>query len=256
MGSARWWTASSRSRKRAPPSSTWRARATSARSWSGWTYPGPMRLPRALGLVGLALVLAHGCAKRGPLVAFLGDSLTSGWKLPESQAYPAQLQRALRQQGRPIRVINAGVSGDTVAQGLKRLPALLRRRPDVLVVALGINDGLRGLPPETTEGGLRQILTLAQAARVCVLLCGFRIPPRFGEEHARGFGAIYPRLAAEFRVPLVPVLLEGVAGPPSPHYSHRPPPPPPGPKSRGQKRRTPPGPFPAPGRRHPTPLTA
>src|SRR6266536_5398602 len=145
-----------------------------------------MRLPRALGLVGLALVLAHGCAKRGPLVAFLGDSLTSGWKLPESQAYPAQLQRALRQQGRPIRVINAGVSGDTVAQGLKRLPALLRRRPDVLVVALGINDGLRGLPPETTEGGLRQILTLAQAARVCVLLCGFRIPPRFGEEHARG----------------------------------------------------------------------
>jgi acyl-CoA thioesterase-1 len=178
-----------------------------------------MRLPRALGLVGLALALAHGCAKRGPLVAFLGDSLTSGWKLPESQAYPAQLQRALRQQGRPIRVINAGVSGDTVAQGLKRLPALLRRRPDVLVVALGINDGLRGLPPETTEGGLRQILTLAQAARVCVLLCGFRIPPRFGEEHARGFGAIYPRLAAEFRVPLVPVLLEGVAGQPSLNYS-------------------------------------
>src|SRR6266545_4677799 len=165
MGSARWWTASSRSRKRAPPSSTWRARATSARSWSGWTDPGPMRLPRALGLVGLALALAHGCAKRGPLVAFLGDSLTSGWKLPESQAYPAQLQRALRQQGRPIRVINAGVSGDTVAQGLKRLPALLRRRPDVLVVALGINDGLRGLPPETAERGLRQILTLAPVRR-------------------------------------------------------------------------------------------
>jgi acyl-CoA thioesterase-1 len=152
-------------------------------------------------------------------VAFLGDSLTSGWKLPESQAYPAQVQRALRQKGRPIRVSNAGVSGDTVAQGLKRLPAVLRRRPDVLVVALGINDGLRGLPPETTEHGLRQILTLAQAARVRVLLCGFRIPPRFGEEHARGFGAIYPRLAAEFRVPLVPFLLEGVAGEPSLNYS-------------------------------------
>ncbi|PYQ22473.1 MAG: arylesterase [Acidobacteria bacterium] len=178
-----------------------------------------MRLPRVLGLVGLALALAQGCSRRSPLVAFLGDSLTSGWRLPESQAYPAQVQRELRQKGRPLRVINAGVSGDTVAQGLKRLPALLRRRPDVLVVALGINDGLRGLPPETTERGLRQILTLAQAARVRVLLCGFRIPPRFGEEHARAFGAIYPRLAGEFRVPLVPLLLEGVAGQPSLHYA-------------------------------------
>ena len=92
-------------------------------------------------------------------MAFLGDSLTSGWKLPESQAYPALVQRALRAKGRKVRVLNAGVSGDTVAQGLKRLPAVLRREPDVLVVALGINDGLRGLPPEATEVGLRQIVT-------------------------------------------------------------------------------------------------
>lgn len=174
---------------------------------------------RALGLLGLALALTSGCSRRGPLVAFLGDSLTSGWKLPQSQAYPAHVQRALREKGRPIRVINAGVSGDTVAQGLKRLPALLRRRPHVLVVALGINDGLRGLPPETTEAGLRQILTLALAARSRVLLCGFRIPPGLDAERARRFAAIYPRLAAEFRVPLVPFLLEGVAGQPSLNYS-------------------------------------
>jgi acyl-CoA thioesterase-1 len=114
-----------------------------------------------------------------------------------------------------VRVLNAGVSGDTVAQGLKRLPAVLRRRPDVLVVALGVNDGLRGLPPEVTEVGLRQILTLARGARVRVLLAGFRIPARHGEEHAHHFGEIYPRLAAEFRVPLVPYLLEGVAGQPA-----------------------------------------
>ena len=174
-----------------------------------------MRWPRALGLVGLALSLAPGCSKRGPLVAFLGDSLTSGYKLPESQAYPAHVQRALRAKGRNVRVLNAGVNGDTVAQGLKRLPAVLRRKPDVLVVALGINDGLRGLPPEVTEVGLRQILTLAQGARVRVLLAGLRIPARHGEDHARRFGEIYPRLAAEFRVPLVPDLLEGVAGQPA-----------------------------------------
>jgi len=180
--------------------------------------PGPLGRIGALGLLGLTLALTSGCARRPPLVAFLGDSLTSGWKLPESQAYPAHVQRALREKGRPIRVVNAGVSGETVAQGLKRLPALLRRRPDVLVVALGINDGLRGLSPETTEDGLRQILTLALSARARVLLCGFRIPPG-ADERARRFAAIYPRLAAEFRVPLVPFLLEGVAGQPALNYS-------------------------------------
>ena len=178
-----------------------------------------MRWPRALGLVGLALSLSPGCSKRGPLVAFLGDSLTSGYKLPESQAYPAHVQRALRAKGRNVRVLNAGVNGDTVAQGLKRLPAVLRRKPDVLVVALGINDGLRGLPPEVTEVGLRQILTLAQGAQVRVLLAGFRIPARHGEEQARRFGEIYPRLAAEFRVPLVPDLLDGVAGQPALNFN-------------------------------------
>lgn len=177
------------------------------------------RSPPVLGLLGLALLVVPGCGRRDPVVAFLGDSLTSGWKLPASQAFPAHVQRALRQKGRRIRVINAGVSGDSVAQGLKRLPAVLRRRPDVLVVALGINDGLRGQPPEVTEDGLRQILTRARAAGARILLCGLRIPSRHGEAHARRFAAIYPRLAAELRVSLVPFLLEGVAGQPSLNYS-------------------------------------
>jgi acyl-CoA thioesterase I len=172
----------------------------------------------ALAPLGLLSALPGGCSKRGPLVAFLGDSLTSGWKLPESQAYPALVQRALRAKGREVRVLNAGVSGDTAAQGLKRLPAVLRRKPDVLVVALGINDGLRGMPPEVTEAGLRQILVRAQAAHVRVLLAGLRISASHGDEHARRFGEIYPRLAAELRVPLVPFLLEGVAGQPALNY--------------------------------------
>jgi len=154
-----------------------------------------------------------GCAGGGPLVAFLGDSLTSGWKLPSSQAYPAVLARLLGQKDRPVRILNAGVSGETAGEAGQRLPAVLRRAPDVLVVTLGINDGLRGLPIDATETALREIVERARAAPVRVLLVGMRIPPgKYGEEYARRFGDIYPRLAAEYKVALVPFLLEGVAG--------------------------------------------
>ncbi len=170
---------------------------------------------------GTALVLSWlfaeaGCTGEGPLVAFLGDSLTSGWKLPASEAYPALVGRRLGEKRHPVRVLNAGVSGETAAEGARRLPALLRERPDVLVVALGINDGLRGLPTDDTESALRQIVESACTAGARVLLVGMRIPPSGprGEDYARRFGAIYPRLAAEYRVPLVPFLLEGVAGRP------------------------------------------
>jgi acyl-CoA thioesterase-1 len=172
---------------------------------------------RLLGL--LALAVSTGCPlfagrAEGPLVAFLGDSLTSGWKLPPEQAYPARVQRALRERGRPIRVLNAGVSGDTVAQGGERLEGVLRQRPDVLVVALGINDGLRGLPLAAVETNLRDIVGRARQEGVRVLLAGMRIPPGRDPEYARRFGEIYERLAADYRLPLVPFLLEGVAGRP------------------------------------------
>jgi acyl-CoA thioesterase-1 len=161
----------------------------------------------------MGLALSAACERgQGPLVAFLGDSLTSGWKLPVEQAYPACLQRSLRQRGRPIRVLNAGVSGDTVAQGGERLSGVLGQKPDVLVVALGINDGLRGLPLGQVETNLRDIVERAARARVRVLLVGMRIPPGRDPEYSRRFGQIYPQLAADYRIPLVPFLLEGVAG--------------------------------------------
>jgi len=161
-----------------------------------------------------------GCAGKGPLVAFLGDSLTSGWELPAAQAYPAVLGRILREKNRPVRILNAGVSAETATKGARRLPAVLRQEPDVLVVALGINDGLRGLPLHDTEAALRGIVESARAAGVRVLLVGMRIPPGpHGEAYARRFGEIYPRLAAEYRVPLVPFLLDGVAGRADLNYS-------------------------------------
>lgn len=149
----------------------------------------------------------------GPLVAFLGDSLTSGWKLTEEEAYPALVGRTLTERGRPIRVLNAGISGERAAQGLARLSGVLEHHPDVLVVALGINDALHGDPLEGTEAALRQVLEQGRASGCLLVLVGFRIPDqRHGAEYARRFGQMYPSLAAEYKVALVPDLLAGVAG--------------------------------------------
>jgi acyl-CoA thioesterase I len=146
-----------------------------------------------------------------PRVVFLGDSLTAGLGLDEDQAYPAVVERELREEGLSVQVINAGVSGDTSAGGLSRLGWLLGQRPDVIVVGLGANDGLRALPLAETEKNLREIIRRSQAAGARVLLLGMRIPPNYGP-YADDFAALYPRLAQELDVPFVPFLLEGVGG--------------------------------------------
>jgi len=146
-----------------------------------------------------------------PLVVFLGDSLTAGLGLDENQAYPALLGQQLNQEGKAVRVVNAGVSGDTTAGGLSRLNWLLGQHPDVLVVGLGANDGLRGLPLTEIELNLREIVRRSQAAGARVLLLGMRIPPNYGP-YADQLAAIYPKLAKELNVPLVPFLLDKVGG--------------------------------------------
>jgi acyl-CoA thioesterase-1 len=148
----------------------------------------------------------------GALVAFLGDSLTAGWNLDEEQAYPALVEQELRSEGRPIRVLNAGVSGDTSAGALRRLGWVLKQKPDVVVVAIGANDGLRGLDLAALESNVREILADVAASGSRALLVGMKIPPSLGPDYARRFESIYPRLARERHVPLVPFLLEGVAG--------------------------------------------
>ena len=147
-----------------------------------------------------------------PLVVFLGDSLTAGYGLGGEQAYPALVEKRLQEEGIPIEALNAGVSGDTTAGGLARLDWLLSQKPDVVVVGLGGNDGLRGLPLEQAEHNLREIVRRSKAAGARVLLLGMQIPPNYGPEYARGFSDMYPRLAKEMDVPLVPFLLEGVGG--------------------------------------------
>jgi acyl-CoA thioesterase-1 len=147
-----------------------------------------------------------------PLVVCLGDSLTAGYGLAADQAWPALVESTLRAEGRRLRVLNAGVSGDTTAGGLSRLRWLLKQDPDLLVVALGGNDGLRGLPVESTRANLAGIIDGAREAGVEVLLLGMRMPPNLGPDYTRDFERVYTELADELDVRLVPFLLEGVAG--------------------------------------------
>ena len=148
-------------------------------------------------------------------LVFLGDSLTAGLGLPLEQSFPSLIEARLRAGHRPWKVVNAGVSGDTTAGGLARLDWVYKQKVDVLVVALGANDGLRGIPVSDTEKNLRAILRRARKEGSRVLLAGLRLPDNFGPEAQVRFAEIYPRLASEFHVPLVPFLLEGVAMDPS-----------------------------------------
>jgi len=147
-----------------------------------------------------------------PRVVFLGDSLTAGMGVDAEEAFPALIGETLEKEKLPIQVVNAGVSGDTTAGGLRRLDWLLKQKPDVIVVGLGGNDGLRGVEPAASEQNLREIVTKSRNAGADVLLLGMLIPPNYGPEYTRQFREIYPRIARELNVPLVPFVLEGVGG--------------------------------------------
>jgi acyl-CoA thioesterase I len=148
-----------------------------------------------------------------PRVVCLGDSLTAGLGLASTdQAYPALLEGRLKAAGFDYQVINAGVSGDTSAGGLRRLEWSLQGDVRVLIVALGANDGLRGLPPSELQSNLDTIASTAQKRHVRVLLLGMEAPPNFGAAYTRDFRAVYRQVAADRDVPLVPFFLEGVAG--------------------------------------------
>jgi acyl-CoA thioesterase-1 len=147
-----------------------------------------------------------------PRVVALGDSLTAGYGLLESQAFPALLQRRIEQEGYAFDVVNAGVSGDTSAGGLRRLDWALEGDVRVLILALGANDGLRGLPIAEMKQNLSTIIDRAREKNVVVLLAGMEAPPNYGPEYVQSFRAAYREVAAAKRVLFIPFLLEGVAG--------------------------------------------
>jgi acyl-CoA thioesterase-1 len=149
-----------------------------------------------------------------PAIVALGDSLTSGHRLSRSQAYPALLQDELRRAGLAFRVINHGVNGDTTARALRRVEAALAEQPRILIVALGANDGLRGVPIPDVRANLERIITTAQDRGVSVLLVGMEALPIYGWQYTIDFHNLFRDLAARHRVPLVPFMLNGVIGNP------------------------------------------
>jgi len=147
-----------------------------------------------------------------PRIVILGDSLTAGLGLPVQQSYPALLQERLNAEGLHYDVVNAGVSGDTSAGGLSRLDWSLQGNVKILVVALGGNDALRALPVEELKGNLGRIIERAQARGIAVVLAGMEAPPNWGRDYDVAFHKVYPALAQQYHVPLVPFLLQDVAG--------------------------------------------
>jgi acyl-CoA thioesterase-1 len=165
----------------------------------------------ALALVATLSLDLPGALAAGRVIAVVGDSLTAGLGVAPDDAYPALLEARLRREGYDYHVVNAGVSGDTSAGGLRRIDWVLRLRPEVVVVALGANDGLRAQPVAALRDNLVAIVQKARAAGARVLLAGMRVPPNYGAAYARDFAAVFPDVARRTNVPLVPFLLEGVA---------------------------------------------
>jgi acyl-CoA thioesterase-1 len=133
----------------------------------------------------------------------LGDSIAAGLGLTESEAFPAVVEQLLLQSGHSVRVVNAGVSGDTSAGGLRRIDWILQQQPDLVVVELGGNDALRGQPLESIEANLRGIIGQAQASGAGVLLLGMDVPTNYGPEYGAGFAALYERVAADKGIELI-----------------------------------------------------
>jgi acyl-CoA thioesterase I len=171
-----------------------------------------MRMTRLVLAGGVCLIAAIGpAAAHVPIILDLGDSLTAGYGLAPDQAFPARLEASLHRQGIEARVVNGGVSGDTTAGGLARLDWALADNPDLVILALGANDALRGIDPATVRVNLDKMIQKIEASGAKVLLLGMLAPPNWGEEYERAFDRIFPELARAHNVPLYSFFLEGVA---------------------------------------------
>lgn len=145
-------------------------------------------------------------------IVFIGDSLTEGYGLDTEEAYPAQLEAIYKAQGKSIKVINGGVSGSTTASATQRVKWYLRTKPDIIVLALGANDGLRGTPVSESRKNLALALQAVKAAKVKVLLAEMKLPKNYGEKYRQEFEKMYTQLSKEEKVPLLAFILNGVGG--------------------------------------------
>ncbi len=164
---------------------------------------------RALAAL-LLLSIVH-TAHAQTIVCF-GDSLTAGYGAPPGGAYPDYLRKDLDQAGYHVTLLNQGVTGATTKDGLAQIPAVLQAHPAIVILELGANDGLRGQPVELTERNLSSMIDSFRRAHIRVLLAGIDLPPNLGPDYVKQFDALYPALAAKYKLPLIPFLLQGVYG--------------------------------------------
>ncbi len=150
-------------------------------------------------------------ATREPVIVAFGDSLTAGLGLPEEESFPARLEQALRARGQEVKVINAGVSGDTAAAGLARLNWAMPSDASAVIIELGANDALQGLDPAATKATLEKIITELQARGLPILLAGMEAPRNLGKDYVDEFRAMYQELAARYNLVFYPFFLDGVA---------------------------------------------
>jgi len=148
-------------------------------------------------------------------VVILGDSLTEGYGVARERAFPALVEKELRSRGKTVTIVNGGSSGATSASGPSRLQWFLKGKPDILMLALGANDALRGFDLAATEKNLASVIEAAQKAKVKVVLAGMKAPTNYGEDYRRKFEALFVTLSKRYSVPLLPFLLEGVGGNPA-----------------------------------------
>ena len=172
------------------------------------------RTTRAVLFIGALFFLSAAATPQPRNILILGDSITAGYGLEPAQAYPAVIQAKIEAKRWQFNTINAGQSGDTSAGGLNRLNWLLKNRVDVLILELGGNDGLRGLPADTTQNNLQAIIdrTKAKYPAAKIILAGMQVPPNMGVDYAKQFNAIFPALAKKNQTALIPFVLEGVGG--------------------------------------------
>jgi acyl-CoA thioesterase-1 len=176
---------------------------------------------RAIVLVGIAL-LASSAYSASKTILVVGDSLSAEYGLQRNTGWVALLEKKLQQEAIDAKVVNASISGDTTSGGKSRLPALLaQHRPSIVILELGANDGLRGLPVARTEANLRDMINASKKSQAKVLLVGMKMPPNYGADYARKFENIYPRLAKDTKSALVPFLFEGLLDRPDLFQSDR-----------------------------------
>lgn len=147
-----------------------------------------------------------------PRIVFLGDSLTEGYGVKKENSYPAIIEKTLKEQGYKINFTNASVSGSTTASLMSRLKWQLNNKPDIILIALGANDGLRGFKIDVIQKNLSEAIELAQKNNIKVLLAGMQMPPNYGKTYTKKFKQIFPDLAKKYNVKLIPFLLKDVAG--------------------------------------------